>query len=87
MEDNNAPVPLDDHAIKMIAEFDEQSRAIELARQVVINYFVRTNHLEDRRWDLAESRRELVLSRQQPQPQPAPQQQRVNGPVASDQPN
>lgn len=51
--------PLDDAAVEMLAEIDQQERACGVARQSVLNYFARQNKLGDG-WQLAPNRRELV---------------------------
>jgi|AmaraimetP72IA01_FD_contig_61_248932_length_1927_multi_12_in_0_out_0_3 hypothetical protein len=53
------PIPLDETAVKMIAELDEQSRNLEVSRITVLQYFLRRNGLEGN-YELAQNRREVV---------------------------
>lgn len=51
--------PLDDAALGMLAEIDQQERACIVARQAILNYFGRLHALGDG-WQLAPNRRELI---------------------------
>jgi hypothetical protein len=52
-------IPLDPAALEMLAEIDQQERALAVARQAILNYFARQNKLGEG-WELAPDRRELV---------------------------
>jgi len=51
--------PLDDAAIELLAQFDEQERQINTARNAMLTYFVRLHKLQGN-WGVAPNRRELV---------------------------
>jgi hypothetical protein len=57
--------PLDDAAIEILAELDQQARALDVSRNAVLSYFARQHKLAGR-WQLAENRRELVRSSEEP---------------------
>ena len=58
-EDSPDILPLDNAAIEMLAEIEQQERACAVARQSILNYFARQNKLGDG-WQLAPNKRELL---------------------------
>jgi beta-phosphoglucomutase-like phosphatase (HAD superfamily) len=61
--------PLDDAAIELIAELDQQEKQVLVARNSILTYILRQHKLTGP-WKVAPNRRELVRDAVQPQPQP-----------------
>jgi len=68
-KNNQESFPLDDAAIEAIAELDNQERAVAVARNAILSYFLRQQKMTGN-WSIAQNRRELVRS--QPAAVPVP---------------
>jgi hypothetical protein len=60
--------PLDDAAIEMIAELDQQEKQVLVARNAILTYILRQHKLMGP-WKVAPNRRELVRDAPAQQPQ------------------
>jgi hypothetical protein len=62
MQENNnvESYPLDDAAISMLAELENQVRAAQVAQQAIVMYFARQQNIKGE-VRIAENRRELIV--------------------------
>lgn len=51
--------PLDDAAIEMLADYDQQEVGLNTARNALLSYFARQHKLQGK-WQLATNRKELI---------------------------
>lgn len=64
--------PLDDTALALMAEYDQQQRVLDAARSGTLTLFARQHKL-DGNWQLAPNHKELVRSTPNQMQIPAPQ--------------
>lgn len=69
MNDSEERFPLDEAAIQLIAELDEQIKNASVATSAVAHYFARQHGIQGQ-FRIAENRRELILKAQRKEAEP-----------------